>query len=46
MRVFYFLRSLLCRIGIHKYEKHWHKTQEGNFHCKYCGKFVDFGRMY
>jgi hypothetical protein len=40
MRLLGKIKKLICKIRGHKWEEHWHKTQEGNFSCKYCGKFV------
>ena len=41
MKPFIKIRKFLCRIGIHNWVEHYHKTQEGNFFCKHCGKFMD-----
>ena len=40
------LKKLLCKLGIHKWEEHWHKTQEGVFYCKRCGKYMDEEEMF
>jgi hypothetical protein len=41
MRLLFKIRKLLCKIGFHKWDEHWHKIEEGNFYCKYCSKFMD-----
>ena len=45
MKLFIKIWKFLCRIGIHNWVEHYHKTQEGNFFCKHCGKFMDEDEM-
>lgn len=39
------LTRLLCKIGIHDWLEHTHKTQEGEFYCSRCGKYMDEEEM-
>ena len=46
MKVLLIFRLLFCKIGLHKWEEHWHKTQEGTFLCRYCNQHMHEGDFF